>query len=843
MQPASSLLGRALLLALLAWLPLTAPCRDRGVEAARRVMERAARSRELPVDLSIRPDRQAETYFDYAVRDGRLRIEASDPVALCRGFYDYVKQCGAGLYSWTGDNIVFPRPAADTAPHRVVSPFAHHYYFNVVTYGYTMPYWDWERWEREIDWMALHGYDMPLALAGYEAILARVLRGVGLTDEQIGAYFAGPAHLPWMRMGNLCSIDGPLDEEWHRDQVALQHRILDRMRELGMKPIAPGFAGFVPECIAQLYPGAELIETEWGGAFRNWMLSPQDPLFAEIGTRFIREWEREFGRCDYYLVDSFNELDIPFPEKGDPERYEMAATYGERVYDCIRRANPRAVWVMQGWMFGYQRDMWDRETLQALVSRVPDERMMLLDLAVDYTRLFWKTEPNWEYYPAFFGKQWVYSVIPNMGGKTGPTGLLDFYANGHLDALASPSRGRLVAHGAAPEGIENNEVIYELLSDAGWSDRPIDLDAWLRRYSENRYGACPETIVRYWELMRRSVYGSFTDHPRFNWQFRPGTVRQGTVRLCDDFFRAVEAFAEAADELGGSPLYRADLAELAALYLGGKAELLVGAIEWQYELGDRDRAAELEKSFERLLRGIDALLAGHPTLRLDRWIDFARRQARTPDQERRYERNARRIVTVWGPPVDDYSARVWSGLAGDYYLPRWQHRFESLRSGRPFDYAAWELAWVERRGLPAVAPPADPIAAVRELFDGCAFVTPDLSPRGRENELGAWRVAGGETQTFRFVLDAARLRSLAGLRFELDEGSAEALSMELTADGALVASHGELGPLSDGRGSAACPVALPEGVRANNGAELRVTVTAAGGEECAGCVVLVGRGQ
>lgn len=34
--------------------------------------------------------------------------------------------------------------------------------------------------------------------------------------------------------------------------------------------------------------------------------------------------------------------------------------------------------------------------------------------------------------------------------------------------------------------------------------------------------------------------------------------------------------------------------------------------------------------------------------------------------------NARRIVTVWGPPVDDYAARIWSGLIGSYYLERWK---------------------------------------------------------------------------------------------------------------------------------------------------------------------------
>lgn len=38
---------------------------------------------------------------------------------------------------------------------------------NVCTFGYSYAHWDWKRWEREIDWMALNGINMPLAFVGY----------------------------------------------------------------------------------------------------------------------------------------------------------------------------------------------------------------------------------------------------------------------------------------------------------------------------------------------------------------------------------------------------------------------------------------------------------------------------------------------------------------------------------------------------------------------------------------------------------------------------------------------------------------------------------------------------
>ena len=811
----------------------------------RNVIQRVTGKSDLPISLVLKPNKgklDGKTAFKYRVDNGVLKIEGSSPVALCRGFYDFVKSNRAGLYSWSGSNIRFPQQLVDGMEKQVVSPFAHHYMFNVCTYGYSMPYWNWERWEKEIDWMALHGIDMPLALVGYEAIIARVWKKMGLTDEEINSYFVGPAHLPWMRMGNVSGIDGPLNEDWHRQQIALQHKILNRMKSLGMKPICPGFPGFIPEDFKRIYPNLHIIQTHWGGAFCNWMISPQEELFSKIGTAFIREWEKEFGKNEYYLMDSFNEMDIPFPAKGSKERYELLASYGDKVYQSIRHGNPDAVWTMQGWMFGYQRNIWDYETLGALVSKVPDDKMLLLDLAVDYNRHFWHSEVNWEYYKGFYNKPWVYSVIPNMGGKTGMTGILDFYANGHLEALSSPNKGRLLAHGMAPEGIENNEVIYELLADAGWSDKEIDIHKWLKEYSCNRYGSCPTAVRRCWDLLLESVYGTFTDHPRYNWQFRPGTVRNGSININPSFFKAVESFVEVGGQMKDNPLYMADLAELTALYLGGKAELLVKAIDWQYEIGDTLLAAKLEKDFEHIMLGMDALLSTHPTLRLERWIEFAHKQAVTPEQHRQYERNARRIVTIWGPPVDDYSARVWSGLIRDYYLPRWKHYFASRKTGVGFDFAAWEKNWVESEGCSSQTPPADVVNTARSLMDYAAFITPSLIPNAKKGELGTWTVAPEKVETLSFRIPADKLNKLSAILLEKKGGKSSAVcsNMKLVADGKVLIDDVSDKVLHNDNLRTIYKVTLPDDIRGNNGVELQLRIKNTGLETASGQVSLIG---
>lgn len=745
----------------------------RNTDGALGVLQRVSRQSSIPISLELKKE-GSNMYYEYSVVNGVLRLKGSDNVALCRGFYDYVKTHKLGMYSWSGNNIQLPSSLPATNDVKVVSPFQNHYYFNVCTYGYSMPYWDWTRWEQEIDWMALHGINMPLALVGYEAILARVWKKMGLTDEEINGYFVGPAHLPWMRMGNVSGIDGPLNADWHKDQLALQHKILNRMRSLGMKPICPGFPGFIPEAFKRIYPNLNIVKTHWGGAFHNWMISPTEPLFAKISEAFIREWEKEFGKCDYYLVDSFNEMDI-----------------------------------------------WDYETLGALVSRVPDEKMLLLDLAVDYNKHFWHSEVNWEYYKGFYNKQWVYSVIPNMGGKVGMTGVLDFYANGHLEALASANRGNLVAHGLAPEGIENNEVLYELVTDAGWSNRHIDVRNWLQQYSQNRYGAAPEQLMTAWDYLMKSVYGSFTDHPRFNWQFRPGSVKNGSINMNADYFHGLESFIAASDKLKDSPYYLTDLCEMTAHYLGGKAELLTKLIDQEYLLGDTLKARFLQSRFETLMLGMDRILSCHPTLRLDRWLSFAKKSARTDAQRKQYEINARRIVTVWGPPVDDYAARIWSGLIGNYYLGRWKEYYRGRESGEPVNLAEWERRWVEENhDSYRWNTDFDIVSFAKEMLALSKDISTAQLLLNRPNMVGTWSLGSGKAKEFEYHIPARMLTNMKGITLECLKGNGmlECSGLMLVADGIAVVSSSEV--ISSKNGKLYCKMIVPNGVNANNGCVL-----------------------
>lgn len=731
------------------------PCRGSSpVDEAYGVLERTLGRRPENVVLSL-TDKAPSGCDRYTLeaRDGKLLVSGSSAVALCRGFYDYVSTHGYGVCGWSGSRFDLPERFPASPLQETVSPFERRLYMNVCTYGYTMPYWGWEEWQREIDWMALHGFDMPLTPIAGEAIFARVWREEGLSQQEIDQWLTGPAHLPWMRMGNMSNLDGAPSQEWHEAQIELQHRILDRMRGLGMSPVCQGFAGFVPAAVKRLHPEAQLSEMEWSG-FKTWMLSPLDPLFTKIGAAFIREWEREFGKCIYYLVDSFNEMDIPFGPKGSPERAELLHRYGSTIYNSLTAAEPDAVWVMQGWMFGYQREIWDAESVEALLSGAPDGRMIILDLGVDFNNYIWRSENSWNYLSGFFGKDWIYSTVPNFGGRSALIGNLEFYANGHLAALNSPNRGRLTGFGTSPEGVESNEILYEIIADAGWRDTETDLAVFLHRYSAARYGSCPKALDRFWQKMVRASYGECTNNARYRWQLRPYSHRMPTMGLGDDYFAAIESFISCAGRLGGSELYRTDAVAYAALYLSAKADLLLEAASWADLYGDKETLNRYGAQIERLLLDADRLLASHPMLRLERWSGMAEKSACNDGERARFVEESRRLITVWGGPyLSDYSARVWSGLIRDYYVPRLHNYFEAKAAGKTFDFRTWDEQWHSSTEVSDVEPFAEPLSAACRLVKEASKIK-IANPRP-ENGAAFW-------SPFEFASDKTTLNFTVG---------------------------------------------------------------------------------
>ena len=76
-----------------------------------------------------------------------------------------------------------------------------------------------------------------------------------------------------------------------------------------------------------------------------------------------------------------------------------------------------------------------KNRLKALLSNVPDDKMIIIDLGNDYPKWVCGTPNKHGKHDGFYGKKWIFSYVPNFGGKNTMVGDLDMYASSSVKAL------------------------------------------------------------------------------------------------------------------------------------------------------------------------------------------------------------------------------------------------------------------------------------------------------------------------------------------------------------------------------------------------------------------------
>lgn len=730
------------------WLgPRAARADDGGTAAARATLRRLIGPDADRLSLALVP--QDQPFWRIDGRGAALRVEGHSPVALVRGVVSALGEAGRLHVAWDGRRLAPDAlQALQGRQLEARSPFRHRVYLNPCTYGYTTAFWDEARWQAEIDWMAAHGIDMPLAMEGQEIVWRALWREQGLSDEELAGYFSGPAFMPWQRMGNIEGYRGPVPESWLQDRCALQRQILARLRGLGMQPVLPGFAGYVPGALARRHPQARIYRMiPWGGFRETWWLDPADPLFSRLSRRYLDLYEQTYGPGRHWLVDAFNEMLPPVsatePVRGDDgffhvrepepelpaERRDAAlARYGRALHSALSSARPDAVFVMQGWMFGFQQGFWSRPAIDAFLSGMPPERTLVLDLAND-------TYPGgWSRAGAFAGRPWVFGYVQNFGGNNPLTGDLDLYRR-DLTGLASRNdTGALAGIGLFPEGLHANPLVYAYLLDQAWTPRDEPLADWLARHARSRYGRDDPALVAALVALADTFYR--TRNWDAGWQHG-----FGTYLLCKRPAADKAAFSHPADLaavqrvlamwLALWPRQRGD-----ALWTHDAVACVVhGASLWvdrelshcirAYLAGERDQGDALWAAARAQLEDLDLLLGEMPDS-LHHWLSQAGARGGTPAERAYLVDNALAQVTVWGGDnvLNDYASKAWQGLYRDFYAERWGLFFEALRRDGPrLDSAAmtqhlvaFDQGFVRAAQVPPLRRAPDPAALAARVL-------------------------------------------------------------------------------------------------------------------------------
>lgn len=676
-------------------------------QASHDFIERVIPGRSVSFVVEAIPQENGKDVFELGSRDGKIVLKGNNGLSIASALNYYLKNyCNADI-GWNGTNLNLPAtlPMVQGLIHKN-TPYQYRYYLNYCTFNYTMAWWDWERWQKEIDWMALNGINMPLAITGEEAVWQDVYKSMGFTDKELDAFFSGPAYFSWFWMGNIDAWGGPLPQHWKDSHRELQKKILERERSFGMKPVLSSFTGHVPPSFKDRFPKAKVKRTNWDAGFPDvFILDPDDEMFETIGKKYIEAQTKAFGTDHLYSADTFNEN---VPPTNDSTYLDGMS---KKVFNSMAVADPKAVWVMQGWMFHYNGKFWGQPQIKALLNAVPDEHMIVLDLYSD-------AHPVWNRTEAYYGKPWIWSMLQNFGGNISLFGRMRHVAADPAIALHDPESKNMQGIGITPEGIEQNPALFALMLENVWRDTPVDADAWIQDYAKRRYGQVNAKAGEAWHILLNSIYsGGLTEGgPESIIVARPTMlpkIDRVLTHLDYDpkkLNKAWELLVSAADSLQQSDGFQYDLVDVTRQVLANYASPLQQKMAAAYQSGNKADFKKYSAAFLQLMDDLDALLATRKDFLLGKWINEARANGITEKEKNLYEFNARDLVTLWGDKesgLREYSNRQWAGLIKGYYKPRWELYFtqlnKALATGTPFDDKAfdkqvkdWEWSWVNR---------------------------------------------------------------------------------------------------------------------------------------------------
>jgi hypothetical protein len=633
----------------------------------------------------------------------KIVISGNNANSMAVGLNYYLTDyCKTNVSWYVSEPTVMP----DTLPLvkgevKVKAKVRNRFFLNYCTFGYTMPWWKWKDWERLIDWMALNGVNMPLAITGQEAVWEKVWQKYGMTEDQIRTYFTGPAHLPWHRMSNIDRWQGPLPQGWIDSQAELQKKILKRERDLNMHPVLPAFSGHVPAEIKDKFPKAAITEIScWGGFPKEnncYFLASTDSLYERIQRDFLSEQEEMFGTDHIYGMDLFNEVE---PPTWNPEILENIA---KTAYNSLKNVDKDAIWMQMGWLFYHDRKHWTPEIIKAYMNGVPKGKLVMLDYYTDNVEI-------WKNTKGFYGQPYIHCYLGNFGGNTLLQGDVR-KTDEKIDNVIKNGGKNLYGIGSTLEGFGSNRFIFEFVFRKAWN-MDNTYSEHLDKMADAIVGKTDTNSRKIWRTLCDSIYVTCSKSSGPITNIRPRI--QGVhpdARLAEINYNT-ELLARLWKELvytqSNRTSYESYVISIGAEVLSNRFSVLKDEFASYIKSNDVSNMKIVEKKMMDVLDAMDSLTGCDPMQSADKWITDAMDFAENKGERAYYAKNAATMISYWGGwlALTDYANRSWSGLISSYYKVRWERLLtgiiNSMEKGEKFDLEKYdteirkfELSWAD----------------------------------------------------------------------------------------------------------------------------------------------------
>ncbi len=624
--------------------------------------------------FSVCPIQGPEGHDAYRLSDTAdgILLEATSGSAAAAGLRYYLTVCCKSYLGPLTQRLALPEvPPAVGGVVENDSPFLYRYFFNYCTFGYSCAFWDFSEWERFLDWLLLSGYNLILNPIGNELVFFRTLLRLGYTEKEARAFLSAPVFYPWQSMLNLSGYGGAAPQAFYEERARLSRAVTERLNAFGAEVVLPGYSGIVPDDFSAHFPESRiLMQGGWCNTHRPSLVHYEDPLFTRIAGTYYEEQKALLGDGHaYFSVD-------PFHEGGNADGVDMAA-YGRACYRAMQTAEANAVWVLQGWTTNPSR---------ALLSALPADGALIANL---------KSEVNVDGGDNFANRPWMYGCVNNFGGRRVLRANLQSQYRGPHAAHKDP---HLSAVGIAmlPEGVECDEIAFDIFSEIAFRRELPDFDSFLREYISNRYGTASEALCDAWRLLCRDVYLCDTSMtPRESpFATRPTLRARMVTPACgtdaytyhpEVLLPILSLLLSKKEELRDCVPYRFDLYEILRQLVALTSWGVLREMEAAFEAKDKAAFLCAKEDFFRLFSYQSRLMAESPAKGLPEQLEAAARHGKSDEEKVYFTRILKTLYTAWGDAssgeiLHDYSAREERGMIECFYRPRWERYLSAIEA-------------------------------------------------------------------------------------------------------------------------------------------------------------------
>ena len=667
----------------------------------------AADKFEIVIDASLAQN--GKDVFIIAPGNGKPCIKGNTQLSVSTGINWYLNHYAHINLSWSNPktdlvNTSLPIPNSEETH---VCNTTYRYNLHTNAFSNSMALWTWDRWQQEIDWMALHGVNAPLNIVGLEVVTRNFLKELEVADWAIDTYITGPAYLSWFANNQIQGLGATawaegvtmegIPDWWYTRQEELCKQMLTRMREFGMQPVLPGFSGQVPDGFknANVNAGDVIDNGIWLNEVhkRPDIVKPGTGSYNNLAEIYYDELHKVMGVSELYSIDPFHDGDLPNGVT-NAECYPSIMAQLDEYYNGVSsddKTKYNALTNSPKWFIHYHNDMPQNGAFEAMSTNYAD-RFIALDINADIaSNSMWDND-------TYNGYPYVFCMLNDFGGRNGLHGRMESTMNNYFNAIANDNS--IQGIGATPEGIETNHIVYDMLFELPWMSTRPNLNEWLEDYAHARYGTDNATALEALQILKESVWNCTTDQlgaseavilARPEWDLESVSFNGTTALYYNpyDVLQSADKLISIREQIteAGKNNYNYDITDIVRQAMVDYAAELLPLINDMRKAGNTAEYRRLYELFLNLMLDLDGMLAYNEFFNLSTWTHRAHEivedvnMANLGDNECNWlECNIRSLITVWAPWADnymhDYSNRCWAGLIKDYYYKRWAYFFE-----------------------------------------------------------------------------------------------------------------------------------------------------------------------